>query len=87
MVRLFPELESASLFILHHHERFDGGGYPGGLKGDEIPLGARIVAVIDAFDSMISNRPYRQGLPFEEAISRLMQGRGTQFDPPASCLS
>ena len=81
VVRLFPELERASLFILHHHERFDGGGYPGGLRGDEIPLGARIVAVIDAFDSMISNRPYRQGLPFDEAISRLSQGRGTQFDP------
>ena len=80
IVRLFPELERASLFILHHHERYDGTGYPGGLKGDEIPLGVRIVAVIDAFDSMVSNRPYRQGLSFEEAIRRLIDAKGTQFD-------
>jgi len=80
VVRLFPELAPASLFILHHHERIDGGGYPAGLKGDEIPFGARIVAVIDAFDAMISNRPYRRGLPIEEAIRRLNDCKGTQFD-------
>jgi len=81
VVRLFPDFERASLFVLHHHERFDGGGYPAGLKDEEIPLGARIVAVIDAFDAMISHRPYRSGLPFEEAIRRLVVARGTQFDP------
>jgi putative two-component system response regulator len=69
------------LFVLHHHERFDGSGYPAGLKGDQIPLGARIVAVIDAFDAMTTNRPYRQGLAFDEAIRRLILGRNTEFDP------
>jgi HD-GYP domain-containing protein (c-di-GMP phosphodiesterase class II) len=76
-----PGMERASLLILHHHENFDGTGYPGGLKGEEIPIGSRIVSVIDAFDAMVSNRPYREGLPFEEAERRLLQGSGTQFDP------
>src|SRR5262249_48400677 len=80
IVRLFPDLERASLFVLHHHERFDGKGYPAGLKGDEIPIGARIVSVIDAFDAMVSHRPYRQGLPFDEAVRRLNDSKGTQFD-------
>lgn len=76
-----PGLERASLLILHHHESFDGKGYPGGLKGEEIPIGSRIVSVIDAFDAMVSTRPYRDGLPFEEAERRLLQASGTQFDP------
>lgn len=76
-----PGMERASLLILHHHENFDGTGYPGGLKGEEIPIGSRIVSVIDAFDAMVSNRPYREGLPFEEAERRLLQASGTQFDP------
>ena len=81
ILRLFPELEQAALFVLHHHERHDGAGYPAGLEGEEIPLGARIVSVIDAFDAMISNRPYRRGLPFDEVMRRLEAGSGTQFDP------
>jgi HD-GYP domain-containing protein (c-di-GMP phosphodiesterase class II) len=81
VLRLFPALERASLFTLHHHESFDGAGYPGKLKATEIPIGSRIVTVIDSFDAMISNRPYRQGLPVEEAKRRLVQGSGTQFDP------
>jgi len=81
IIRLFPNLQRAALYVLHHHERFDGGGYPAGLKGDEIPIGARIVAVIDAFDAMVSNRSYRAGLPFEEATRRLLEARGTQFAP------
>jgi HD-GYP domain-containing protein (c-di-GMP phosphodiesterase class II) len=81
VVRLFPDFERASLFVLHHHERIDGAGYPGRLMRDEIPIGARIVAVLDAFDAMISHRPYRAGLPFEEAIRRLLEAKGTQFDP------
>ncbi len=81
IVRLFPEFERASLFVLHHHERYDGGGYPAGLASAEIPIGARIVAVIDAFDAMTSNRPYRQGMPFDEAVRRLIADRGRQFDP------
>ncbi len=81
VLRVLPGLEQAGLFILHHHERYDGTGYPAQLEGDEIPLGARIVAVIDAFDAMISTRPYRKGLPFDEAVRRLQEGSGTQFDP------
>ena len=81
VLRKIPGLESASLMILHHHESYDGTGYPGGLKGEEIPIGSRIVSVIDAFDAMISTRPYRDGLPFEEAERRLLEGSGTQFDP------
>jgi HD-GYP domain-containing protein (c-di-GMP phosphodiesterase class II) len=81
IVRLFADFERASLFVLHHHERWDGEGYPAGLKGTEIPVGARIVAVIDAFDAMTANRPYRTGLERDEAVRRLVQARGTQFDP------
>ena len=81
IVRSLPDFERASLFVLHHHERWDGTGYPAGLEGQEIPLPARIVSVIDAFDAMTSNRPYRQGLPLEEAIRRLLVSKQTQFDP------
>jgi HD-GYP domain-containing protein (c-di-GMP phosphodiesterase class II) len=80
VLRQVPGMERASLIILHHHESYDGKGYPGGLQGEEIPIGSRIVAVIDAFDAMVSNRPYRQGLPFEEAERRLLEASGTQFD-------
>jgi HD-GYP domain-containing protein (c-di-GMP phosphodiesterase class II) len=81
VMRNLPKMDRASLMILHHHEGFDGHGYPAGLKADEIPTGSRIVAVIDAFDAMVSSRPYRQGLPFAEAERRLRQASGTQFDP------
>jgi HD-GYP domain-containing protein (c-di-GMP phosphodiesterase class II) len=81
ILRLLPGFERASLFTLHHHENFDGTGYPAGLAGGEIPIGSRIVSVIDAFDAMVSSRPYRQGLPFEEGIRRLLACSGTQFDP------
>src|ERR1700734_2012140 len=80
VLRQVPGMERASLIILHHHESYDGKGYPGGLKGEEIPIGSRIVSVIDAFDAMVSSRPYRQGLPVEEAERRLLQASGTQFD-------
>ena len=76
-----PGLERTSLLVLHHHERFDGKGYPAGLVGDAIPLGARIVAVVDTFDAMLSNRPYRKGFSAEEVLDRLAPERGTQFDP------
>jgi HD-GYP domain-containing protein (c-di-GMP phosphodiesterase class II) len=81
VLRLFPALSQTSLITLHHHESFDGTGYPGKLRGSEIPLGARIVTVIDSFDAMVSNRPYRKGLPADEAKRRLVQSSGTQFDP------
>ncbi len=67
--------------VRSHHERYDGGGYPDGLKGEDIPLFGRIIAVADAFDAMTSNRPYRKGLNEEKAISILEEGRGTQWDP------
>jgi len=81
VLRLLPGFEKASLFALHHHENFDGTGYPAKLSNTEIPIGSRIVSVIDAFDAMVSSRPYRQGLPFEEGIRRLLASSGTQFDP------
>jgi HD-GYP domain-containing protein (c-di-GMP phosphodiesterase class II) len=81
ILRLFPGLDKASLYALHHHESYDGSGYPGNLKADEIPVGSRIVSVIDAYDAMISNRCYRKGLPHQEAIGRLISGSGSQFDP------
>jgi len=80
ILRLFPGLDKASLYALHHHESYDGRGYPGGLKGEEIPIGSRIVSVIDAYDAMVSNRCYRKGLAHEEAIRRLLAGGSTQFD-------
>jgi len=81
ILRLFAGLDKASLYALHHHESYDGRGYPGGLKGEEIPIGSRIVSVIDAYDAMISNRCYRKGLAHEEAVRRLQEGAGIQFDP------
>jgi HD-GYP domain-containing protein (c-di-GMP phosphodiesterase class II) len=81
VIRKIPGLELTGQYVLHHHENFDGTGYPARLKGSEIPIGARIVSVIDAFDAMVSSRPYRKGLPTEEAIRRLQEASGIQFDP------
>jgi len=81
VLRMLPGFERAALDILHHHESFDGTGYPAGLKGMEIPVVSRIVSVIDAFDAMVSSRPYRKGLPYDEAVRRLNAASGTQFDP------
>jgi HD-GYP domain-containing protein (c-di-GMP phosphodiesterase class II) len=67
--------------VAHHHERWDGMGYPAGLAGQAVPLAGRIVAVGDAFDAMTSDRPYRAGLPVEAALAEIERGRGTQFDP------
>jgi HD-GYP domain-containing protein (c-di-GMP phosphodiesterase class II) len=80
VMRNVPGMERASLMILHHHESYDGKGYPAGLKGEEIPIGSRIVSVIDAFDAMVSSRPYRAGMPYAEAERRLLAASGTQFD-------
>ncbi|MDY6794367.1 MAG: GAF domain-containing protein [Actinomycetota bacterium] len=74
-------LEPVLPLVYHHHERYDGNGYPDGLKGDEIPLGARIISVADAFESMTSDRPYRKALPVEEALAELRHGSSRQFDP------
>jgi HD-GYP domain-containing protein (c-di-GMP phosphodiesterase class II) len=73
-------------YILFHHERWDGGGYPAGLRGHRIPIEARITAIADAFDAMISPRPYRSVLTHEHAIVEVERGAGTQFDPLAAEL-
>jgi HD-GYP domain-containing protein (c-di-GMP phosphodiesterase class II) len=74
-------LAEAQKIVLRHHERFDGTGYPGKLKGDEIPLEARIIAVADAYDAMTSDRPYRDARPHKLAIDEIVQESGRQFDP------
>ena len=74
-------LAPARELMFYHHENFDGSGYPRGLKGDEIPIGARIVAVVDAYDAMTSDRPYRKGLATVEAQRRLLEAKSKQFDP------
>lgn len=74
-------LDDLAPIILHHHERYDGKGYPSKLKKDKIPLGARILAVVDAYESMISDRPYRKALSFKKAHKELIEGSGKQFDP------
>lgn len=74
-------LGEAVQIIRCHHERFDGKGYPGGMGGDEIPLAARIFAVVDSFDAMTSDRPYRGALPLDRAMEELVRGKDTQFDP------
>ena len=74
-------LTNVAEIVRHHHESFDGRGYPDGLRGEKIPLGARIVTVADAFDAMTTDRSYRKALSSEHAIQRLDAGAGTQFDP------
>ena len=70
-----------SHIVVAHHERWDGKGYPYGLAQQEIPLGARILSVIDSYDAMTSTRPYREALSVEVAREELLRGSGTQFDP------
>lgn len=74
-------LEECFPMIKHHHERYDGGGYPTGLKGERIPLLARILSLVDAFDAMTSERPYRKGLSIDEAVIEIRRNYTTQFDP------
>jgi diguanylate cyclase (GGDEF)-like protein len=74
-------LKDAVPIILHHHERFAGHGYPYGLRANEIPLGARIVAIADAYDAMINDRPYKRAIGHDQAIAELRRHAGTQFDP------
>ncbi len=74
-------LRDAVPIILHHHERFGGAGYPYGLRGQEIPLGARIVSIADAYDAMIQDRPYKKKISHEAAVDELKRHAGTQFDP------
>src|SRR6185503_17561611 len=76
-----PFLEGSTRIVAEHHECWDGTGYPFGLRGEQIAVGARILAVIDAFDAMISDRPYRPGRSYSEALAEIEQFSGTQFDP------
>lgn len=76
-----PQMEAVRAMVMHHHEWWNGTGYPAGLCGEEIPLGARLIAVVDAYDAMTSDRPYRQRLPQAVAVERMRAGAGTQFDP------
>ncbi len=81
LVGYFPAFGAGRGIVRHHHEHFDGRGYPNGKKGEEIPLGSRILAVADAYDAMTSDRPYRSAMSKETAIARLKAASGTQFDP------
>ncbi|NLJ86434.1 MAG: HD domain-containing protein, partial [Firmicutes bacterium] len=76
-----PDLAPISEAILAHHEWWDGTGYPRGLEGDRIPLTARIIALVDAYDVMIHGRPYRPAVSSQEALAELRRCAGTQFDP------
>jgi putative nucleotidyltransferase with HDIG domain len=81
IIKKLPILDDMSLYILHHHERWDGKGYPAGLRGKDIPLGARIIAAADTFDAVTSHRPYRESRSVEEALSEIVRVSGTQLCP------
>ena len=81
-----PFLAPAVPYVLYHHERFDGNGYPYGLKKEQIPLQGRLMAVVDTFDAMTSDRPYRKAKTFEQALDEIRDCAGTQFDPDFSQL-
>ena len=82
-----PALHATARVVLHHHERFDGTGYPAGLAGDEIPLASRVLSVLEAFGAMTHERPYREPLTPEQACAVLLEAAGTQFDPAvAQCF-
>jgi len=76
-----PSLNQIRKIVKHHHERYDGRGYPGGVVGQDISFGSRIIAVADSFQAMISDRPYRQGMTQAAAMEELKRNKATQFDP------
>ena len=81
ILKEYPIFEKIALNARYHHERYDGRGYPEGMKGEEIPLFARIILIADTFDAMTSTRPYRKGLDYSVAYEELNQFSGSQFDP------
>ena len=74
-------LEKVARVVKYHHEHWDGSGYPDQLKGEEIPLGSRIVIIADCFEAMTSDRPYQKAMPKQKAVLEIQKGSGTQFDP------
>ncbi len=83
LLKEIPFLKEASKLILYHHERYDGKGYPTGIHGEAMSMGARLIGVADAFDNMTTDHPYRKAMKLKEAFSELRQGAGTQFCPVA----
>lgn len=81
MIRYLPDMDYVIPAVVGHHERYDGKGYPRGLKGNDIPLMARILTIADCFDAMTARRPYKQPLPIDYAVGELKKNSGTQFDP------
>lgn len=81
VLRRYQLFRDGAEIVRHHHESYDGTGYPDGLSGESIPVGARVVSVADAFDAMTSDRPYRLALPLDTALARLRAGAGVQWDP------
>jgi putative nucleotidyltransferase with HDIG domain len=81
MLMRLSAFREALPYVLYHHERWDGTGYPSGKSGEAIPIEARVLAVADAFDAMTSDRPYRTALTRDEALAEVARGAGTQFDP------
>lgn len=81
IVGKFRWLKDALDVVKHHHEKMDGSGYPGGLRGEEIPIAARVFAIVDVFDALTTRRPYKEPAPLHEAVFTLLAGKGTEFDP------
>ncbi len=81
LLKRYPDFARGADIVKHHHERWDGKGYPDGLQGLAIPFGARVLTVADSFDAMITDRPYRRGMTPEQAVAILRSGAGKQWDP------
>ena len=81
MIRVLPHMDYVIPAVLSHHERYDGKGYPNGIRGNEIPILGRILTVCDSFDAMVSRRAYKEAMSIEYATVELERGKGTQFDP------